>query len=195
MEKQECADRLFAAKFTAGMNLRYHQALQWRWGAADKAVRIVVGILAVIGIFLAVAADKYPTEGIILAVASAVVAMILNIVPFGDLEKFHADLFRSWSDVRREAELQEIKLAHLDPKKATIEAVCERITELCSKENQLCASEPAPWPTLLAKCEQDENESHWGAGIRTSADVKREKQQRVSAQPVVEAGAVARAES
>lgn len=180
MEKLECVAKLYDLKYTAGMNTRYHHQMMWWLGAADKLLRIIIGVVAVVGIFLAIKAEAYPNAGIWLAVISAVLAFILNVVPLGDWEKSHVDLFRSWSDIRSEAELSEMKLAHKTLPPHRLEAICERIFELTTREHQLCASEPAPFKGLLLRCQEDETESLLGKGIRTPEDADRERSRRLN---------------
>lgn len=166
--------KLYELSYTCGVNQRYHQTLEWYWGVAERGVRIVVGVLAVAGVS---SGDNWTTT---IGYASLVAAIVLNIIPLGDREKFHAELFRAWSDLRRETE----KLDHCGTQAATKNAIrsyhVERLSELEERKHALNGSEPAPWRCLLKRCEGDETESRWGAGIRTTEQVEAERVRRLT---------------
>src|SRR5207249_9315281 len=118
--------------------------------------------------------------GLPVAIVSVIVAIALNIIPIGDWEKTHAELFRSWSDLRKDAEVEATKACSLDPKDSVPPHVADRLCDLTNKEHSLDADEPAPWKWLLKRCQGDEVQSRWGIGIRTLADAEKERAKRLS---------------
>jgi hypothetical protein len=173
MTNSEYYQRLRAVRYTCSVNQRYHQILEWRRGFADRAIRILVGILAITGAIFAVPQMDRPWLGFWVAVVSAVFATVLNIVPVGDWQKFHAQMFQRWSDLQREATVEEFKMCE---REGEIPAHCvERLQELLSEMESLHAMEPAPSFRLLNRCQEEENEREWGKGIRTSQQVEQER--------------------
>src|SRR5437899_2431204 len=92
MTNSEYKRRLHHVVFTCGINHRYHHTLEWVWGAVDKGIRVGVGVLAIVGLVLAVPSFVDSMVGFYVAIASVVVALALNIVPVGDWEKFHGEM-------------------------------------------------------------------------------------------------------
>jgi hypothetical protein len=151
--------RLHELKFTCGMNMRYHHCLEWRWGMADKIVRIIVGVLAIFGLVYAVPDFLNPLSGLIIAVVSLVAAAVLNIVPVGDREKHHGELFRLWGDLRSDAVQEEHKTCESEDDKEANKPRFERLCELVQKSDALNSVESAPWKGLLKKCYWEEEKS------------------------------------
>ena len=160
MTNAECLKRLEKIAYTAGINQRYHQQFQWWWSIADKAVRIAVGILAVIGVFVLTPGRE--SWAAVVAFLALIAAIVLNIIPSAEREQFYGDLFRRWSDLRKDAESENLRLAARDSEANATPDVVERIRDLCEKEHCLCAAEPAPWRKFLGKCQEDENQSRHG---------------------------------
>jgi len=86
--------------FTACMNQRYHQRLSARWGIADKSVRILVGVLSVICLLFTVASRSDSIWEILAGFVAVVIALALNVVPTGERELHHNNLFTQWTDLR-----------------------------------------------------------------------------------------------
>jgi hypothetical protein len=167
--------RLDEVIFISGMNSRYHHVLEWWWGFLDKTIRVVVGILAVVGLILSVPGVDAPRAGLAIAIVSLVAAAILNIVPVGDWEKTNGEMFRLWSGLRKDAVLLENKTCDKDDDKDAYSAYCDHLLGLIQKMESLHALQHAPLKGLLLRCEGDENESRWGAGIRTEAQIKQRR--------------------
>ena len=187
MTNRELKDRLDDLIYTCGMNARYHQQTAANRGSWDKGIRITVGILAVAGLVFAVPNLKMgtldvPLVGLFVAIISLVVAVILNIVPVGDREKLHGELFRMWSELRKDAEMEEYKVCEADPDAQAPEHSFERVRELAGKSLALDADEPEPNKKRLELCQGDENERRWGEGIRTNAQVEAERKRRFECQ-------------
>src|SRR5579859_7622665 len=86
------------------MNQRYHQRLSWWFGLLDKLAKIAVAVVAVVAVVLALSGEAWKTYDIGWSVAAAVLAVILNVLPFGEYERFYDEMFRRWSDLRIDAE-------------------------------------------------------------------------------------------
>jgi hypothetical protein len=179
MTSEEYCRRLRHVIYTAGVNARYHQFCEARSGRWDQAIRIAVGVLATVGLILSVPGfDKLapqvsiPWVGFCVAIISLVAALILNIVPVTDRAKFHGEMFRAWSELRRAGLLEEQKTCEINPKEFHI----DRLAELVSEVESLNTEEPFPDIKLLKKCQDDENETEWGAGIRTAQQVEAERE-------------------
>lgn len=149
---------------TCAINQRYHQIIQWRCGWFDKAIRISVIVLSIVGLVLAV--QDYPPYGVITAVASMIAATALNIVPISDWEKNHANIYQAWTSLRKRVERHRDKLC--DDDKPISKPLSDDFCELEREIHDLNAIEPAPWRGLLIRCQEDETESRHGKGIRTN---------------------------
>jgi hypothetical protein len=180
MTESQCKKRLHDLIFGCGANQRYHQLMASYWGLADKAAKISVAAVAVVALALTFMDHDWKRAEIIWASIAAALAIVLNVVPFGEREKFYDELFHSWSDLRTDAQVFELKVELSDA--PAEQHICERLAELIGKEHLIDSREPAPFRRLLIRCQGDENESRWGAGIRTFAQVEQERAKR---QPVV----------
>ena len=176
-----CRKHLWDLKFTTGSNQRYHHCLEWWWGAIDKTVRIAVGVIAVLGFWTAFPNAATASAAFWIGLIGVVIALFLNVIPLGDREKFHGEMFRRWSDLRAESEVLEVKIGDKEASDSAGQAITERVLELIARENQLHADEPAPYRWLLQKCEGDENESLHGPGLRTYAQIEAERAKRAEA--------------
>src|ERR1700733_10077170 len=94
-------------KFIAGFNARYHHYLEERYEWRDKFIRAVIAVLAATGLVFSI--NDAPPWGFIVALVSLMAAVVLNIYLVGDWEKEHGELFRLWSDLRKDADLEEIR--------------------------------------------------------------------------------------
>ena len=168
------------------INQRYHQRLGWWFGVADKLAKISVAIVAVVAVVLALSGEEWKIYEVGWAIAAAVLAVVLNVLPFGEYEKFYDEMFRSWSDLRIEAETQKVKVRG-EPGANVPDHVSERFTELNQRQHSLNSEEPSPWRWLLKICQQDRNQRKWG--VRTNEEVRAERARRAAAaaRPAVEA--------
>jgi hypothetical protein len=147
--------QLETLRCTCAMNQLYHQKLEWRYGIADKSIRVAVGAFTVVGLILAVPGVNYPITGLILAVVAAIAGVALNVVPVADREKVHGELFRLWSDIRADAEREEIKTRESSDDGEVVAWRAERLCDLCSKAEDMSARESAAWVSLLKACDGD----------------------------------------
>jgi hypothetical protein len=177
MTKDEYCKRLRNVVFTCTANQRYHQILERRWTFLDRAIRIIVGVLAIVGAIIAVPSLDLPKSGFIIGIISVVAAVILNVLPVGDWAKTHGEMFRLWSELRKDAAQEEHKACDVCETNVP-DAMSDRLCELVGKMESLNADEPAPFKKLLIRCFEDENEAEWGPGIRTNAQVASERERR-----------------
>jgi hypothetical protein len=171
------------------MNQRYHQYVAWWWGFADKLSKMLVAAVATLALVATYWSEHFKSSEIVIAAIAAALAIVLNVLPFGEREKFYDELFRSWSDLRTDAEVFDLKI-EAGPEDAE-HHICERVAEFKTKEHLLHAKEPAPIVTLLKRCEGDEIQRRWGGDIRTFEQAEQERARRLAVSPVValEAGA------
>jgi hypothetical protein len=163
------------------MNVRYHQHYVCKWRIVDRAIRIAVGILAVFGLLFSVPGFDYQPWGLIVGIVSLITAVVLNIVPVGDWEKLHGELFRLWADLRKQAAKENHRACDLDDDetKEVTKAMAERLGDLDEDGQVLDSMEPAPSKAFLKECLGDEIESVWGQGIRTYEAAERARSARI----------------
>jgi hypothetical protein len=179
MKKKELQHRYYLLNVTCGINQRYHNLLQWRFSWLDRILKIAVGFLATFGLILACPGMDWPPLGLVVAFISLVVAIALNVIPVGEWDKRHLDLFRQWSTLRKEAEVDWNKTDDIEGEDPEItKTYRDRIIEITNREHDLHAAEPSAWRKLLARCQEDENESRFGKGLRTPEDIKKERERR-----------------
>src|SRR5438874_610231 len=117
MTRKEFEQKQYEISVCAGMNQRYHLNFSSLWIGWDRGFWIAIGILAVAGASLAVvsATVERPSSGmsswdivsIVFASLAAVVAIALNVVPFGEWAGRHRELFGKWSDLREDVDALE----------------------------------------------------------------------------------------
>ncbi len=156
MQARDAKNNMFELSVTCGMNVRYHQAYEDFWGKWDRAVKVAVVILTVIGLLFSVPDFVSPVAALIVGIISATVALVLNVINFGDWEKEHAKMFRLWSDLRSDAELMEFKIASKEEGGTIQPHLVERIAEIRIKANNLHAAERMPNHSFLHTCYHDE---------------------------------------
>lgn len=172
MTNQEYGDKLAKLRSTAGMNTRYHQRLEARFDWIDRGVRILVAVVAVAAVVLAVPplATAWWSFGV--AAVAAALAVALNVIPVVEWAKLHGELFRSWSELRKDTLAEEHKA---DAVTAPDHHQLERLLELTAKAGTLDATEPFADEKLLRHCQGDEYEAEYGPNVRTSAQAKEAK--------------------
>ena len=181
MKAKEYEDKLYTLAHICGLNQRYHQRMARRWALVDRVAKIAVALVAIIAL-AALMGERYERLEFWMATLAALFAVVLNVVPFGEFEKFATEMFRGWSDLRIDVETQSARVeadadGNIAPHKV------ERLTEMLAKSHALDAKEPAPWRRLLRKCQEDETESEWGEGIRTPAQMAAARTARTNPQP------------
>jgi hypothetical protein len=126
----------------------------------------VTAVFALLGFAASLAAWIYRTTGdsghfldefldviaVGIALAAAVVAIILNVLPFATREKEHVDLFRQWTDLRESVEWLRHAIGDGDPSKRLV----EELAELDARLHRICGSEILADPVVWRKCENDE---------------------------------------
>lgn len=164
MTNDDFRDRQFELSVQAGMNQRYHQEREHHWSWWDKAAKIVVGILAVIGACVTAATlVPHPHEidvaAMVVASLAAGAAVALNVVPLGDWAAHHLALLQRWTDFREDVDLLLYDLDG-DPEPPVV----ERLKQLDAKRHRICGTEPAPIKAKLRECYNDECASRMPAG-------------------------------
>ena len=154
MTKQHLFKDLQLLSFTAGMNQRYHQDDAQRWARLDRGVRILVGLLTTLGVALL----PFPVWSAAMTIGAAIAAVVSAVVPVGDWNRVHLDLFRRWSDLRQDVDSVMIRL-NKDASGAAPEHLVERFKEMTAKKVGLNALEPAPHEKRLERAYQQEHEA------------------------------------
>jgi hypothetical protein len=183
MTREEYTNRLHAIISTAGANAWYHQTKESWYDRDDKGIRIVVALLAILGLVFAIPSLDSMLPGLGLSwwgfgvsIVSLAAAICLNIIPVVEKAKIHGEMFRLWSNLRKNAVLEEQKSCGRKLENYHL----ERLQELTGEMESLHADESFPDVALLAKCQGDENERVWGKGIRTFAQAETERSRRMT---------------
>jgi len=161
MTIEEFLDKQFHLSVTAGMNQRYHQSYSTRWCWIDRGFRIAVGIFTVTGAMLAIAASANASSSLALwsigiAIISAILGVVLNILPFADWERRSSDLFRRWCDLREDVDALEFEL-----KGNPTAALVARLRQFDGKVHRICGMEEKPDEKRLQQCyDQEEASRH-----------------------------------
>lgn len=173
MKAGELRDLLHELTYTCTMNQLYHQHVEHKWWRWDKAVKIVVGLLAVIAL-VAVYLPEEQKHWVEVPAGwlAALAAIILNVVPVGEWEAHSAELFRAWTDLGTRARLLTLKIASYGEDQDVDTIYFEWFTTLATDRQRLNAQEPAPDEKLLRECQADVNEMTYGEGIRTAKQVE-----------------------
>lgn len=198
MTFNELQAELHTLRCTCDINQRYHQSLAWWWKLGDRTLKIVVALVATAALAAEFGGETFHHLAIWLSAVAAVLAVVLNVVPLGEIEKFYDELFRSWSELRTDIETLIVKNHdnYSDSKVPT--HLHERLAEMRAKQFALNSREPDPYRRLLEKCQEDSNQSIWGPGIRTTEEVEAERAKRekayTSSKVISEGGAAEPAE-
>lgn len=148
--------------YTARMNQLYHTNLTWWFGVTDRCLRIIVGILAVTSAVLA--QSDHSGWGFGLAMFTALMAVVLNVLPVGEWEKNHLDLFRRWSNVRRQWERMEMSISSItDITKDLTKPVVEEMNELNAEKLRIESDEPAASRKYVSRCQKQVVQSLMGS--------------------------------
>lgn len=176
MKTEEAKDLTWELVMTCDINQRYHQRLTWRWKVADKAAKIAVALTASLAFAAAFFDHDLKTLERWLAALALVVAVLLNVTPFGEYEKFYERMFLGWSKLRRCADSFSLKLEDVGEETVPV-FLAEKFLEMKNEMNLLHSEEPAPWRPLLIRCQEESNESVYGEGCRTVQDIEVKKRE------------------
>ncbi len=152
MTPEECKDKLFELKFIAGMNQRYSQEYASKLGMYDRTIRVAVAIIAAASLITSCVSVDW--IGITFGAISFCLAVLLNVMPFGENEKFWRGQLRQWTDLRSDVERAETFLADSTASARTVPVhLTHRIRECQDKKNGIDGEQPAADKKLLADCE------------------------------------------
>lgn len=176
MDRKLLEGELYELSFYAGMNRTYHERLVDRYAWRDRAIKITLGLLTVVGFGTALLGFwslGAAIAGAVVSFLSLAAAVVLNIVPFDAWERRHEALRARWLDLEGDVSgLQtQLKLAGDDGSAA----IAERLPDLVSRRNRIEAVEPPGDTRLIHECQEDENERRWGSGVRTDDQVRQAK--------------------
>lgn len=165
-------------QFTSGVNILYHQSYERWYRRWDRAFRLAVAVSAIASLCLTV--KDVPPWGLILGIATALLAAFLGIYTLGDWEKQHGNLFRLWSSLREEIERASHRCQLLDDSDDVAHHDAERLEDLAGKAAVLHGYDTAPNKSFLIECHEAETEALWGTGIRTPEEVEKERHRRLT---------------
>jgi hypothetical protein len=159
MQVREYRNRNYSLSVICGMNHRYHQAYATFWRAWDRCIKIVVVIMTVVSLVMSVPGFDYPWTALWLAVISSVAAFAMNIIPVGDWDKEHSEMYRLWSDLRSDVDAEELKVCMKSEDDTVNGNVIDRLTELQTKSNALHSMERSVDRPFLEQCLNEETAS------------------------------------
>lgn len=187
-------EKLYDLSFTAGMSQRYHQSAWTQSEFLDTGVQVFVGVFAVIGFiysmygyfkgsdkaWLVAPVIKWITRGryepdynavsVFTAILSLIAATVLNITPTNKSVSYHADLFRRWSELRRDVDDLDI-MARNEKSSITEDELTRRYQELLARKNVINSLEKSAKRSDLIRFYEDENE--YRTGFRTEEDKRK----------------------
>lgn len=169
MNIQAYREQLFSLEYACGVNQRYHKILEWRWGMGEKAVKVLMGVMAVCGLIVTMPDMASLRVEVAIGILSVISALALNVMPLGDREKFHGEMFRRWSDLRSDVETEDVKVERKVRTDRAGDVCIERLEELLAKKVSLNASESHAFGSLLHRCQEDENQCRYGVRDYASA--------------------------
>jgi hypothetical protein len=105
-----------------------------------------------------------PWVGFVVAVVALLVAGVLNIVQVGDWAKTHSELFLAWSELRKDAIMEDHKTCDSGPKPDHI----ERLSEMKAKEELLNSQESFAPRKHILRFQREEN-MRYGIAERENA--------------------------
>lgn len=152
MTREEFDEKHYEMSLTAGMNQRYHQAKAGTWACWDRSFKISTGMVAVAGAITAFSGPGW--FGAFLAIAAAMLAVSLNVLPFVEWSALHADMLRRWSDLR-----EDIDALGFDVNGEPSKPLIERLRNLDAKIHRVCGLEPKVDKGFLRKCFLEEEQS------------------------------------
>lgn len=159
MTSEQFQHKQYDISVIAGMNQRYHQRraslFAW-WDKGFRASSCVSSAVAAALVVVMAGTDNKVVAGFSIAAAVIVAAIgaLLNVLPFGDWEKSHVDLFRRWTDLREEIDAL---LYHTNGEPSAF--LISRLKELEAKAHRICGMEPACKTKLLDECHRAEERS------------------------------------
>lgn len=158
-ETSRFKDKQYQLSLMAGMNQRYHQERARIWTLLDRSFKIAVGILAVVGACMAVVTMfaiglALDVTSIVVASLAAFVAIVLNVLPFGEWASLHHGLFQRWTDLR-----EDVDGLLFDLQGEPTSENWERLRQFDAKVHRINASEPGCNQKLLNECYASEERS------------------------------------
>lgn len=169
--------QLHELKFTAGMNCRYHQWMQWAWETIDLASRIAVFVFALLDLV----ASASGHGSLVFSAFAFGLAAVLIILASDRRSRKYNDWFRRWCLLRGEVEDLERKTTSLADDNDVATVHLGTLNKLQDTATQIHANEAAAWNLLLNRCYADELQSHYGGSVRTFEQALEENQRRQQA--------------
>jgi hypothetical protein len=125
-------------------------------------VKITTAAAAVVGVILSIATAGNSASpnlvwwSVALSIATTIAAVALNVLPFGNWEKEHRDLFRQWTDIRED--LDALLFDCPADGSPDVRTICD-LKKLDAKIHRVCGQEPEGNRRFIAECYQSEVQS------------------------------------
>lgn len=186
MNREELKADLKQRMAYASINQRYHQKMIARYSKYDQLMKMTLGAVTCLS-FTASMLGFVPRIAFEATVASAafgllslVAAVSLTYLGFDAIERGHSDAFARWTYLFQDLATTYARLTTASDDQ--VSHLAERLPELTAKISEIEKGERPPDDNVLQQSQEDENEMHWGAGIRSHQDVLAEQARR-AAQP------------
>lgn len=180
MDLENLKGQAWSLDCNIGRNVRYYRYLYVTAASVERLVRLAVGVLAVLGLIAAVN-GAWPGASFGLAVASVIVAILLNILPFHGYELSFRILMERYTVLHgrlRQFESREFGFLLSDGEefirrkyelegKPVSKSVQERFAELLGEHSGMEATEAFDWDWLNRHCQKLERRSRWGPTVST----------------------------
>lgn len=171
MEKKTLAKLHADLEFEISINQCYHQRMASIFGWIDRALKIIVGIIAVASV--AVSMTGYAVASAAISIIGLIVAIALNLSPVDKWGRQHLTLFQRWTDLHKDVERLEMTLLDVAGTEGRkLNSLGKDFGLLNDRRHEIEEDEPTPWTHVLKHCQHNENERRWGPGVRTYEQAK-----------------------
>lgn len=186
MIKEDARKMLWELDFTAGMSQNYYRTLTFALGAADRLMKLFLGLAAIWTLALEYRDHSHDSKTFWLAASVAIVAAVLNIAPFDSWERRFQELKVRWKDFQNDARELQLELfgVVIDPRfiARTYETLSDEVPDgiehdirkLIAKKHNIDVDEDFDWAWLNNRSKAEESRRRWGKECDTSEKISAE---------------------
>ncbi len=165
-----------------GMNVQYHQAMAhsvwvWGWAANFAAAAFIIAGMVCIG-------RQLKKTGWVVGV-SGLFGIVILFTPISTWQSNYRNWQCAWSGVEAQLKGMETAFSSLRESEPIPAYLTEQMRTINGRIAQIQGEEPKPSPKLIKKCWGDQLERTYGAGLRTSEQV-RENMKREGVTPAID---------
>jgi hypothetical protein len=161
MNRRDFLQKQFELSVRAGTSQRYHQNVAQLWRRLDRAARFSSALFALLGATLAgmsiLPAAQQPAwampVSMVLGLISAALGFGVLVMPVGTWELESQDLYRRWTDLRKDVDALEFELGD---KPTATSTLVNSLSALERESHDLCGMEHAPSKALVRKLYDEE---------------------------------------